>query len=149
MYLTQASPQTHSPGPRLTSRPCLGQPHNPPKCRQGKHWPKNPSLVSGVWKDVLFQKGQQEKQSPGSITPRAATTQRRLPGKRSTVILSQGALCKARTMSFPGERRAYKGAFEDWPRGLLQPSHQNAPQHGCWLEVCEYFLVLFPLARTT
>lgn len=33
--------------------------------------------------------------------PRAATTQRRrLPGKRSTVILSQGALYKARTNGF-------------------------------------------------
>ena len=67
-------PQTHSPSPRLPSRSCLSQPCNPPMCRQSKHWLKSPSRGSGVWTDVLFQKGRQDKQSPGS---RVANTERK------------------------------------------------------------------------
>lgn len=76
-----------------------------------------------------------------------------LPGKRSMGVLSQGALCKARTNEFSrgemGLQRGIVSYSEDGLRGLLQPGHEDTPRPGCWLEVCEYSLVLFPLAKTT
>ena len=85
--------------------------------------------------------------------PESPIQRGRLLGKRSMGILSQGAPCKARTNEFSrgemGLQRGIVSYSEDWPRGLLQPDLEDTPQPGCWLEVCEYSLVLFPLAKTT
>lgn len=68
-------------------------------------------------------------------------------------IISQGALHKARASEFfrrkIGLQSGIVNCLEDWARGKLQPSQQNHPPRGSWLEVYGCFPVLFPLVKIT